>query len=77
MNERLATDYGWTPRQREVLDLIADGKSNQQLADTLGISLDGAKWHMREILSKLDVDTREEAPTTGAVRTGCVRGCTG
>ncbi len=57
----LATDYSWTPRQREVLDLITRGKSNQQIADTLGISLDGAKWHMREILSKLGVDTREEA----------------
>ncbi len=57
----LAADYGWTPRQREVLDLVARGKSNQEIADVLGISLDGAKWHMREILGKLGVDTREEA----------------
>ena len=57
----MATDYGWTPRQREVLDLITRGRTNQEIADRLGISLDGAKWHMREILSKLGVDTREEA----------------
>ncbi|MEX0782848.1 MAG: helix-turn-helix transcriptional regulator [Dehalococcoidia bacterium] len=54
-------EIAWTPRQREVLDLIARGKTNQEVADTLGISLDGAKWHMREILSKLNVDSREEA----------------
>jgi DNA-binding CsgD family transcriptional regulator len=53
--------FEWTARQREVLDLIARGKTNQEVAHTLGISLDGAKWHMREILSKLGVDTREEA----------------
>jgi hypothetical protein len=35
--------------------------SNQEIADALGISLDGAKWHLREILSKLGVDSREEA----------------
>jgi DNA-binding CsgD family transcriptional regulator/heat shock protein HslJ len=57
----LATDYGWTPRQRQVLDLITRGRSNQEIADELGVSLDGAKWHMREILSKLGVATREEA----------------
>lgn len=57
----LDMDFAWTPRQREVLDRITHGKSNQQIADDLGISLDGAKWHMREILSKLNVETREDA----------------
>jgi DNA-binding CsgD family transcriptional regulator len=61
LRDLLVTDYRWTPRQRQVLDLIARGKSNQEVADALGISLDGAKWHMREILSKLGMDTREEA----------------
>jgi DNA-binding CsgD family transcriptional regulator len=64
-SERVSTpdagDPAWTARQKEVLDLIARSKTNQEVADTLGISLDGAKWHMREILSKLGVDTREEA----------------
>ncbi|MGH2611396.1 MAG: LuxR C-terminal-related transcriptional regulator, partial [Tepidiformaceae bacterium] len=50
-----------TPRQREVLDLIAAGATNGEIAERLGITLDGAKWHVREILSRLDVDSREEA----------------
>jgi DNA-binding CsgD family transcriptional regulator len=50
-----------SPRQREVLDLIARGKTNAEIANRLGISLDGAKWHVREILGKLDLESREEA----------------
>ncbi len=53
--------YDLSPRQREVLDLIARGKTNAEIAATLGLSLDGAKWHVREILGKLDVTSREEA----------------
>jgi DNA-binding CsgD family transcriptional regulator len=41
MAERLRTDYGWTPRQREVLTLIERGKNNLEIADALGISRDG------------------------------------
>jgi DNA-binding CsgD family transcriptional regulator len=48
-------------RQRQVLDLIARGATNAQIAERLGITLDGAKWHVREILSRLGVETREEA----------------
>jgi DNA-binding CsgD family transcriptional regulator len=48
-------------RQRQVLDLIASGATNGEIAERLGITLDGAKWHVREILSRLDVDSREEA----------------
>jgi DNA-binding CsgD family transcriptional regulator len=47
--------------QRRVLAMIAEGRTNPEIAQALGISLDGAKWHVREILSKLNVDTREEA----------------
>lgn len=50
-----------TPRQRQVLDLLVKGYSNAQIAEALGVSLDGAKWHVREILSALGVDGREEA----------------
>ena len=51
----------WTPRQLEVLDLLADGRTNYEIAQQLGITLDGAKWHVREILGKLGVDSREAA----------------
>ena len=50
-----------TPRQREVLQLVAEGKTNPEIAELLGITLDGAKFHIREILAKLDVESREEA----------------
>jgi len=51
----------WTERQRQVLDLLAKSRSNQEIADELGISLDGAKWHVREIISILGVESRYEA----------------
>lgn len=56
-----ATRDSLTPRQREVLDLIARGKTNGEIAEHLGITLDGAKFHVREILAKLGVESREEA----------------
>ena len=61
MRDRLREDYRWTSRQREVLSLLAAGKSNGEIAEILGISLPGAKWHVREILSKLNASSREEA----------------
>ena len=51
MRERLRENYAWTPRQREVLELMSRGKTNTQIGEELGISLDGAKWHVSEILS--------------------------
>lgn len=50
-----------TARQREVLGLIARGYTNPQIAAELGITLDGAKFQVSEILSRLDVATRDEA----------------
>ncbi|MGE5595278.1 MAG: LuxR C-terminal-related transcriptional regulator [Hyphomicrobiales bacterium] len=54
-------DIRWTPRQREVLDLLARRYTNAQIGQALGISLDGAKWHVSEIIGILGVDSREEA----------------
>lgn len=54
-------ELAWTPRQREVLALVAAGRTNAEIAERLALSLDGAKWHVREIMSKLQVDNREEA----------------
>jgi len=56
-----SSEFEFTPRQREVLDLLAAGRTNAQVADALGVSLDGAKWHVREILSILGVEGREDA----------------
>jgi DNA-binding CsgD family transcriptional regulator len=61
MREMLQRDYAWTPRQREVLTLISKGKTNPEIADALGISRDGVKYHVSEVLSKLGSNSREEA----------------
>jgi DNA-binding CsgD family transcriptional regulator len=50
-----------TPRQQEVLHLLRDGLTNDEIAARLGISSDGAKWHVSEILGKLGVSSRQEA----------------
>jgi DNA-binding CsgD family transcriptional regulator len=50
-----------TPREHEVLDLVRLGLTNEEIAERLGITLDGAKYHVSQILSKLGVATREEA----------------
>jgi DNA-binding CsgD family transcriptional regulator len=52
-----------TDTQRRVLDLIDEGKTNYEIGQALGITLDGAKYHVTEILNKLGVDSREEAAT--------------
>ncbi|GAB4333251.1 MAG: hypothetical protein Kow0010_19510 [Dehalococcoidia bacterium] len=44
-----------------MLDLLANGYTNGEIAGRLGITLDGAKFHVREIMSKLGVDSREDA----------------
>ena len=58
---RTAVEPQWTPRQREVLDLLVCGNTNSEIAARLGISLDGAKWHVSEIITRLGVDSRDEA----------------
>ncbi len=50
-----------TPREWEVLGLLREGLSNEQIAERLQVSLAGAKYHVSEILSKLGVENREEA----------------
>jgi DNA-binding NarL/FixJ family response regulator len=50
-----------SPRELDVLKLIVDGMSNQEIADKLIISLATAKTHVRNILNKLAVDDRTQA----------------
>jgi DNA-binding CsgD family transcriptional regulator len=50
-----------TPREQEVMTLLREGLTNREIAERLGISLNGARYHVSEILSKLGVSTREEA----------------
>ncbi|MCU9614493.1 response regulator transcription factor [Caldibacillus lycopersici] len=50
-----------TAREMEVLLLVAEGKSNQEIADALFISLKTVKVHVSNILSKLEVQDRTQA----------------
>ena len=52
---------GLTPRELEVLRLVAAGRSNGQIAETLFISRKTASVHVSNILAKLGVHTRTEA----------------
>jgi len=52
---------GLTAREAEVLRLVADGRSNSQIAEALVISRKTASVHVSNILSKLGVSTRVEA----------------
>lgn len=50
-----------TNRELEILMLIAQGKSNQEIADELFITLKTVKTHVSNILSKLEVEDRTQA----------------
>ena len=52
---------GLTQREREVLQLLADGRSNPQIAEALFISRKTASVHVSNILGKLGVASRGEA----------------
>jgi DNA-binding NarL/FixJ family response regulator len=53
--------FGLTDREREVLDLVAAGRSNPQIAGELFISPKTASVHVSHIISKLNVSSRGEA----------------
>jgi DNA-binding NarL/FixJ family response regulator len=58
-----------TPREREVLELVAQGRSNRRVAAALGISEHTVKFHLAGLYGKLGVSTR-----TAAVRRGLRQG---
>lgn len=60
-----------TPREIEVLRMMADGASNKIIAHQLGISDHTVKFHVTSILAKLNAGTRTEAVMLG-VRKGLV-----
>ncbi|MFZ0545828.1 MAG: response regulator transcription factor [Candidatus Promineifilaceae bacterium] len=52
-----------SPREREVLNLIGDGLTNQEIAERLTIEVGTVKNHVHNILKKLDASNRHEAAT--------------
>jgi two-component system, NarL family, response regulator LiaR len=53
-------DFGLTQREREILKLIINGKSNSEIAYSLTISISTVKFHVSSIIRKLHVDNRVE-----------------
>jgi len=48
-----------TPREREVLELMAEGKSNQAIADKLVVTLRAVEKHVTSIFAKLNLPASE------------------
>ena len=60
-----------TPRELEVLRMLAEGEANKTIAWKLGISEHTAKFHVASILTKLDAGSRAEAVAIG-IRKGMI-----
>ncbi|MCI5888866.1 MAG: response regulator transcription factor [Brachyspira sp.] len=54
-------DFGLSMREKEVLKLVVQGKSNLEIADDINISLNTAKAHLVRIFEKLNVSDRVQA----------------
>ena len=50
-----------SPREREILELLAEGFSNKQIAERVGVSDGTVRWHLRHVYNKLHVRSRTEA----------------
>jgi DNA-binding CsgD family transcriptional regulator len=61
-------DVPLTPRELEVLALLAEGASNKVIARRLGISVHTAKFHVASLLDKLDAVGRTDAVAHAARR---------
>lgn len=61
-----------TVREREILELIAQGCSNREIGEALHISENTVKTHLSNVYQKLEVNDRTEAVTT-ALRLGIIR----
>jgi DNA-binding NarL/FixJ family response regulator len=53
--------FGLTPRERQVLVLVAEGRTNREIGDSLFMAEKTASVHVSRILAKLDVRSRTEA----------------
>jgi DNA-binding CsgD family transcriptional regulator len=65
------SDAGLTPRELQVLALLAEGASNKEIARRLRISVHTAKFHVGSVLDKLDATGRTDA-VAHAARLGVI-----
>ena len=70
--KRMTKQVQFTSREMAVLRLLAAGKANRDIADSLAIAEGTVKTHVAHLLNKLDASSRTEAVAT-AVRRGLVR----
>ena len=56
--ENILSRYGITKREREIVEEVCAGKSNQEIADSLFISLQTVKDHTHRIYLKMDIKNR-------------------
>jgi DNA-binding NarL/FixJ family response regulator len=61
-----------TDREKQVLKLVAEGRSNKDVADLLGISVKTAMSHREHVMEKLDLHSRTEL-IRFALREGIIR----
>jgi two-component system, NarL family, nitrate/nitrite response regulator NarL len=71
-SESVAEVEPLTPREMEVLEMLAEGLSNKQVAAKLNMSEHTAKFHVNSILGKLHAGTRTEAVMRG-IRSGILK----
>jgi DNA-binding NarL/FixJ family response regulator len=62
------TDSYLTPKEQEVLRLVADGATNKEIASSLHISDNTVKYHLRNIMEKLHVKNRAQMAVYAAKR---------
>lgn len=58
--DALAEEYGLTPREREIAELIARGRSKAYIAETRFISENTVRGHVKRLYAKLDVHSKQE-----------------
>lgn len=66
--DRAATREALTPREQEVLRLLAQGKTNKEIAQALIISERTVKFHVRSVFARLGATNRTEAVALAAQR---------
>jgi DNA-binding CsgD family transcriptional regulator len=65
VNQRELESRGITPRELEILQLIADGLSTREMADRLCVSENTVKTHCSRLFGKLEVNRRTQAVRAG------------
>lgn len=57
---RIPTHWGLTPRETEIVEHLALGRTNGAIADTLFVGEHTVEWHLRSVYEKLGVQSRQE-----------------